>query len=44
MIDFLNTITNLILNIFGYLLLDSSLTLVCFFLVGTVFYYFRRLI
>lgn len=38
MIEFLNTITQLILNILGYLLLDSSIVLICF---GMVFFVIR---
>ena len=41
MIDFLNTITQLILNILGYLLLDSSLVLICFSLVIFALKYFK---
>lgn len=41
MIDFLNTITQLILNILGYLKFESSITLICFCMVFYVFRCFR---
>ena len=41
MVDFLNTITQLILNILGYLLLDSSRVLISFSLVIFAFKYFK---
>lgn len=41
MLDFLNTITQLILNILGYLLLDSSRVLISFSLVIFAFKYFK---
>lgn len=42
MIDFLNTITQLVLNIFGYLLNDTMITLTCICLVLYVFGSFRE--
>ena len=41
MVDFLNTITQLIINILGYLLLDSSLVHIGFSLVIFAFKHFR---
>lgn len=41
MIAFLNTITNLLLNIFGYMLTDSMICLTCICLVIYVFGSFK---